>query len=546
MIPYIDKASEENAIHCWATMLYMGYENDVIRERMVTLQPIAMRLELKEGINHCQVINDSYNSDINSLSIAIDFLKQQANQKKKTLVLSDIMQSGKNDEELYEEIADILHNKHIDRLIGIGPSIYRFRDKFALDKHFFFSTQEFLNKFSFTQFSNESILLKGARLFEFEQISKALQQKSHQTVLEINLNALVHNLNYHRARIKPITKIMAVVKAFSYGSGSYEIANTLQFHRIDYLSVAYADEGVELRKAGIIVPIMVMNPEEQSFDVMINHNLEPEIYNFRLLDKLEQSIRKNLLPPNKPVKIHIKLDTGMHRLGFEEKDLDELIQRLGANRSIYVQSVFSHLAASDQPEHDAFTNVQIDRFERMAGRVKESIDHPVLMHILNSAGISRFPASQFQMVRLGISLYGISHDPEEQKKLENVSTLKSVVSQVKLVPAGETVGYNRHGRSENDMTIAVVPIGYADGIPRKLGNRKGKLVVKGKLVDIVGDICMDMCMLDVTGMDISEGDEVIIFGSGRSIDELAEEMETIPYEVLSAISRRVKRVYYHE
>jgi len=545
-IPFIDEASVENAIHCWAAMLQLGYPNHIISERMAGLQPIAMRLELKEGINHCQVINDSYNSDINSLSIAIDFLEQQTHQKKKTVILSDILQSSKNDEELYGEIAGILEKKKVDRLIGIGPAISRYKDKFPGEKHFFPGTEDFLNRFSFSSFNNESILLKGARMFEFELISRALQQKSHETVMEINLNALVNNLNLYRSRLKPITKIMAMVKAFSYGSGSYEIANTLQFHRIDYLAVAYADEGVELRKAGIIVPIMVMNPEEESFDSMITHQLEPEIYSFHILEKLENAIGKNIIPLNKPVKVHIKLDTGMHRLGFEEKDLDGLIERLKKNKLIYVESVFSHLAASDMPEHDEFTRQQIERFRMMGEKVREAAGHPVMMHILNSAGIIRFPEAQFQMVRLGISLYGVSNVPEEQKKLENVSTMRSVISQVKHIPAGESVGYNRNGLSENDRTIAIVPVGYADGLHRNLGNGQGHLLVNGTLVPITGDVCMDMCMIDVTGLDVKEEDEVVIFGKNRPITELAQEMQTIPYEVLSGISRRVKRIYYHE
>lgn len=546
IIPFIDEASIENATHCWATLLYLDYSNDFIKERMLRLQPIAMRLELKEGINHCQIINDSYNSDINSLSIAIDFLDQQSIRKRKTIILSDILQSGKNDEELYEEIADILEKKKVDQLIGIGPSISRFKEKFNLKKEFFNSTEEFLQKFSFSSFNNESILLKGARVFEFEQISNALQQKSHETVLEINLNALINNLNYYRSKLKPITKIMAMVKAFSYGSGSYEIANILQFHRIDYLAVAYADEGVELRKAGIIVPIMVMNPEEQSLDFIITHNLEPEIYNFEILEKLENAIRKSILPKNKPVKIHLKLDTGMHRLGFEEKDIDELVKRLKANKQIYVHSIFSHLAASDKSEHDDFTSQQIEKYTEMAQRIKAETDHYVLLHILNSAGISRFPEAQFNMVRLGISLYGIPGNKEDKEKLENVSELKTVITQIKEIKAGETIGYNRSAKANEDIKVAIIPIGYADGIHRSLGNGKGHMLINGKLVPVIGDVCMDMCILDISDIDAKVGDEVLIFGKERSIIELAREMDTIPYEVISNISQRVKRIYYHE
>jgi len=545
-IPFADDASIENAIHCWAVMLLLGYDQELFAPRFENLQPIAMRLELKDGINHCTIINDSYNSDINSLSIAIDFLRQQANHKKKTIIISDILQSGKDEDELYGGIAAIIKSKKIDRLIGIGPAITRQADKFNMDKDFYLTTEEFLQRFSFAAFSNEVILLKGARIFEFELISQALQQKTHETVLEINLNALEHNLNYYRSLLKPETKIMAMVKAFSYGIGSFEVANALQFHRIDYLAVAYTDEGVELRKAGITVPIMVMNPDEESFDSIIQHNLEPEIYSHRILEKLEKAIKKNILPKDKPVKIHIKLDSGMHRLGFMEDEISGLIEKLQANRMIYVQSVFSHLAASEDPAEEKFTRLQIEVFEKMGRRIISQTGHPVMMHILNSAGITRYPDAQYNMVRLGISLYGIANLDEEQPRLESVARLKSTISQIKNINAGETIGYNRAFSSEQELRLAIVPIGYADGLSRRLGNGKGHLLVGGRLVPVVGNVCMDMCMLDITGIEAAEGDEVIIFGPERPLQDLAKEMETIPYEVLAGLSRRVKRVYYHE
>lgn len=544
-IPFVDEASVENAIHCWATMLYLGIEQAEIEERMLLLQPIAMRLEMKAGINHCSIINDSYNSDINSLSIAIDFLNQQSQKKKRTIILSDILQSGKDAEELYTDIAAILKQKNISRIIGIGPAISRQAAIFDMEKTFYQSTEEFMNKCSFTSFSNETILLKGARMFEFEQISKALQQKSHETVMEVNLNAMVGNLNYFRAKISPLTKIMAMVKAFSYGSGTYEIANLLQFHRVDYLTVAYADEGVELRKAGIILPIMVMNPEEHSFDAIIQHNLEPEIYNFRILGVLERAIRKNILPRNKPVKIHIKLETGMHRLGFEIGDLDKLADRIKNNRRLYVQSVFSHLSASEDPDSDEFSHSQIQKFESMSAQLCSSIDHSVLRHMVNSAGITRFPEAQFDMVRLGISLYGVASNPDDQRELENVSTMKSSISQIKKVKAGERVGYGNMVLKE-DKEIAIVPVGYADGLNRRLGNGRGSLMLHGQAAPIVGNVCMDMCMLDITGIKAREGDTVIIFGNERPVGLLAADLGTIPYEVMTSISGRVKRVYYQE
>ncbi|MCD4732051.1 MAG: bifunctional UDP-N-acetylmuramoyl-tripeptide:D-alanyl-D-alanine ligase/alanine racemase, partial [Bacteroidales bacterium] len=545
-IPFTDDASIENAIHCWAVLLYFDFDNAIIDKRMQNLQPIAMRLEMKEGINHCSIINDSYNSDINSLTIAIDFLNQQNQHKKKTIILSDILQSGQDEEELYSEIAGLLQKKGIHKIIGIGKAISKQKDKFEIETEFFPDTDTFLQKYSFAGFQNESILLKGARIFEFEQISQALQQKAHETVLEINLNALVNNLNYFQKKLHPETKIMAMVKAFSYGSGSFEIANILQFHHIDYLAVAYADEGVELRKAGITAPIMVMNPDEQSYDAIIKHNLEPEIYNFRSLNLLEEATRVNIIPENKPVKVHIKLDTGMHRLGFLPDEIDQLIDRLLTIRSIYVQSVFSHLASSEDPNDDDFTRFQIEQFQTMSARIQEKSDHHIMLHILNSAGISRFPKDQFDMVRLGISLYGIPSATSDKHKLENVSTLRSTISQIKTVNSGESIGYNRATITDKDITIGIIPVGYADGLSRKLSNRIGKIYIQNNPVPIIGNICMDMCMVDITGMDVNEGDDVIIFDKEHPITELASALDTIPYEVLTNISRRVKRVYYHE
>jgi len=545
-IPFTDEASVENAIHCWATMLYLGYFNETIASRMTGLQSIAMRLELKEGINHCSIINDSYNSDINSLKIALDFLQQQKQHQKKTVILSDILQSGKNESELYGEIADLLKQKKINRIIGIGAAINKQSQAFEMESLFYQNTAEFLRKYSFADFQNETILLKGARIFEFEQISHALQQKAHETVLEINLNALVHNLNHFRKKINPDTRIMAMVKAFSYGSGSFEIANILQYHNIDYLAVAYADEGVELRKAGIKTPIMVMNPDEQSFDAIIKHNLEPEIYNFRSLKLLEEATRTNIVPDNKPVKVHIKLDTGMHRLGFSEDEIDELIEKLVGMNFIYLQSIFSHLASSEDPADDEFTKVQIDRYKQMAEKIRRPFGHFIMMHILNSAGISRFNYAQCDMVRLGISLYGIATSGTDSHMLENVSTLKSTISQIKNIPAGASIGYNRSWKTNEAIKIAVIPIGYADGLNRSLSNGKGFVYIHSTKVPIVGNVCMDMCMVDITDLDAKEGDDVIIFGKEHPIAELAKTLDTIPYEILTNISQRVKRVYYHE
>jgi Alr-MurF fusion protein len=546
VIPFADEASIENAIHCWATLLYLGCDNHTIAQRMLHLTPIAMRLELKEGVNNCSIINDSYNSDISSLSIALDFLNQQKQHPKKTLVLSDILQSGENDETLYKAVAELVHKKGVTRLIGIGNGISSQAHQFAVESVFYSSTEAFLKQYDNAFFRDETILLKGARAFGFENINRVIQQKSHQTVLEINLNAIVHNLNYYRAQLKPDTKIMAMVKAFSYGSGSFEIANILQFHRIDYLAVAYSDEGVELRKAGITLPIMVMNPEEDSYDAMIYYQLEPEIFSLRTLHQFEKTLKRLAPVLTKPVLIHLKIDTGMHRLGFGKEDVNELIVRIKNNKHLQVKSIFSHLASSDNLEHDAFTRHQIDTLTVISETIKKHFDYPILQHILNSSGVTNYPEAQFDMVRLGVGLYGVGTNENEQQQLQNVSTLKTCISQIKTIPAHETIGYNRKGTIRQDTTIAIVPIGYADGLSRKLSNGNGKMLVKGKEATIVGNVCMDMCMIDITGIDATENDEVTVFGDNYSITEIANQVGTIPYEILTNVSRRVKRVYYQE
>jgi len=543
-IPFTDDASIENATHCWATMLCLNYDQSSITKKISQLQPVAMRLELKEGVNNCTIINDSYNSDINSLSIAIDFINQQNQHKDKIVVLSDILQSGKSDIDLYSEVNNLLVQKNITSLIGIGPAISNQAARFEINAQFFDSTNEFISNYSFTHFANQTILLKGARVFEFERINKLLQQKVHETVFEINLNALINNLNYFRAKLKPGVQVMAMVKAFSYGSGSFEIANVLQYHHANYLAVAYADEGVELRRAGINLPIMVMNPEGHAFDTMIKNQLEPEIFNFRALQLLEETIKNSSIPLNKPVKVHIKLDTGMHRLGFDEKDIDQLVESLKKNDLIYVQSVFSHLAASDKPEFDDFTREQINKFDKMSSQITKSSNHTILKHIVNSAGIERFPEAHFNMVRLGIGLYGT--EDKTNKNLENVVCLRSTISQIKVIKKGETASYNRSWTADKETTIGIVSVGYADGLMRNLGNGNLHLWINNQPAPIIGDICMDMCMVDLTGINASEGDDVVVFNREHSISELAEKAGSITYEILSRISRRVKRIYYYE
>ena len=544
-IPFTDEASVENAITCCCVLLQLGISPATIAERMLQLRHIEMRLELKQGINNCSVINDSYNSDINSLVIALDFLQQQQQHARRTLILSDIMQSGKGSAELYADVAAILEQKNIGRFIGIGPEIGRQQHAFRNipQTAFYLSTGEFIHQFHAQHFYDETILLKGARLFEFELISHLLEQKIHQTVLEINLNAITHNLNAYQRILNPDVKLMAMVKAFSYGSGSFEIANLLQFHKVDYLTVAYADEGVELRKAGIALPIMVMNAEEITFDVMLQYNLEPELFSFGIFDAFERYVRQSGLH-HYPV--HLKLDTGMRRLGFEETDIPALCERLRATQCFKVQSVFSHLAASDSPEHDAFTRQQADSFNRACALIQQATGHSFLRHIANTSAIHRHKYLQFDMVRLGIGLYGVDAAPCMQQQLKNVTTLRSTISQVKKVKAGESVGYSRKGIATRDSLIATVRIGYADGYPRLMSNGTGKMLVQGKQVPVIGNVCMDMTMLDITGIEAAEGDEVIVFGQELPVSLVASWAQTIPYEILTGISQRVKRVYFEE
>lgn len=540
-IPFTDDASIENAIHCWATLLYLRTPENTIKTGMQALTPVAMRLELKKGINNCTIINDSYNSDIHSLEIALDFLNQQHQHAAKTLILSDILQSGEENKVLYKRVATLINDKKISRFIGIGESLCSNAILFKGNKEFYHSTYEFLNQLHEASFNNEAILIKGARNFEFEKISSILEYKTHRTILEINLSAMIHNLNYFRSKLNPSTKIMVMVKAFSYGSGTFEIANMLEYQKVDYLAVAFADEGVALRQAGITTPIAVMNPEEDGFRAMVEYRLEPEIYSFTILDSFTKALR-NMQADSFPV--HIKLDTGMHRLGFMNDELDKLCNILSNSKEINVISVFSHLAGSDESVFDSFTRQQISRFTEMSDKISKIYPHKIIRHILNSSGIERFSEFQFEMVRLGIGLYGIN--PANQSALKNVSTLKTTVSQVKNVAAGETVGYSRKGKADTPKTIAVIPIGYADGFSRKLGNGKLRVLVKGHLVPTIGNVCMDMCMVDVTGKNIKEGDEVEIFGNNISLTEVSDKLETIPYEVLTSISARVKRIYIQE
>ena len=545
LIPFADKASVENAIHCIAVGLLLQMKPDVIADRLKSLISIAMRLEIKAGVNNCTIINDYYNSDINSLAIALDVMRHQHQHRHHTVILSDILQSGRNEVDLYTEIAQLLKNKGVDTLIGIGEALSRQSNKFEMETYFYKNVPDFLAQFPFSKFNNQTILLKGARAFEFEQIGMELQEKAHETVLEINFNHLESNLNHFRSKIKPETKLMVMVKAFGYGSGNLEVSNILQFHNVDYLTVAFADEGVELRRAGINLPIMVMSPEVNSYDNIIKYHLEPEVFSFRNLSFIEKAIENLALPEAHPLNVHIKLDTGMHRLGFSKDELPELIRHIQSNPMLNVKSVFSHLATADNPAEDAFTLSQIHSFEESSQMIVESFPH-VLRHILNTAGISRFPQYQFDMVRLGIGLYGVPTCEADKGLLQPVVSLKTTINQIKNIPAGDSIGYNRHGHADHDMRIGIVPIGYADGLSRLLGNGNGTFYVHDTPVKIVGDVCMDMCMLDLTHVDAKEGDTVVIFDAEHDINDIAKACQTIPYEIMTRVSQRVKRVYYQE
>ena len=545
-IPFTDDASIENAIHCWLAAILFDIPEDIIEKKMRHLSPVAMRMELKSGINNCEIINDSYNSDFNSLTIALDFMNQQHHKKERVVILSDILQSELKEEDLYVRIAQLLKNKGVNHLIGIGEAISRQQDKFEINKFFYKDTRHFLTNHHIEDFNNQMILLKGARDFEFEKISRLLQEKAHDTILEINLNNLVSNMNYYRSKLKSDTKLMVMVKAFAYGSGNFEVSNVLEFHRADYLTVAYADEGIELRRKGINLPIVVMTPEINTYESIIKNNLEPDIYSFRSLSLLEDAIEKLDAPLDSPIGIHIKLDTGMHRLGFLKDDIDELLLRLRSNRNIVVKSVFSHLAGSDSPDFDDFTMKQIDNFEEMSSKIIEVFPYKILRHILNSAGISRFTDYQYDMVRLGIGIYGVPPCEDDRGKLKNVVSLKTTIVQIKEYEAGETIGYSRKGVIKRKSRIGVVPIGYADGLKRQLGNGKACFYVNGKAVPTIGNVCMDMCMIDLTDIDCKENDTAILFDENHSVERIAEVCDTIAYEILTSFSQRVKRIYFQE
>lgn len=546
-IPFLDDASIENAITCCCVMLALGYNEEIIRERMAKLHAIDMRLQLKHSINDCLVINDSYSADVTSLKIALDFQKQQSSGLKKTVIVSEFAESGKKNEELYFEIAQLLNHYGIKKLIAIGEKmVEQIQNKLSPSISFqgFLSTEDFIQQFRSSPFFKEIILIKGARKFEFERIAKLFEKKLHQTVLEINLNALAHNLKEYQKILQPGTKIMAMVKAFSYGSGGAEIASVLQYHNVDFLAVAYADEGVELVKSGITIPIMVMNAEASSFQSLVDYNLQPVLYSFDLLQSFEQYVKEQGL---KFYPVHVEIETGMNRLGFSIDDVEKLANYLSASSSFRLVSVFSHLAASEDAAQDEFTLQQAGLFSAAIQIIEKNISYNFLKHISNSAAIIRHPQLQMDMVRLGIGLYGIETGNENKLDLVPVATLRSTIAQLKHIKKGESVSYNRKGVVNRNSVIATIRIGYADGYSRGFGNGIGKMLVNSKIVPVIGTVCMDMTMLDVTDVDnVKEGDDVIIFGEQLPVQKVAKWIDTIPYEIMTAVSQRVKRIYFHE
>jgi alanine racemase len=539
-IPFCDRASVENAVTVASVCLSIGIAVDIISKGLKGLVSVAMRMEMKSGINNCQLIEDYYNSDPGSLGMALEYLRSQRG-RRPTLILSDFVQSGRDAKELYGGVASLIKKTGIEKFIGIGTALSGNRELFGINSLFFNTTEEFVRNFSPGNFRNEIILLKGARVFEFEKIGKLLEQQIHQTVLEINLDAVAHNLNEIRSHLDPDTRVMAMVKAFAYGAGPSEIAALLEYHRVSYLGVAYADEGVELRNGGVTLPIMVMNPDPSASEVMIAYNLEPELFSFESFHSFTETAARHGLAG---YPVHIKIDTGMHRLGFMPEEVKPLAGMLKTKECIKIVSVFSHLAASEDPALDHFSRKQVEVFLKAAGQIQESIGYPFIRHILNSSGIARMPEYQFEMVRPGLGIYGIGNP--DGFSLRSAGRFRTRISQIKVVRAGEPVGYSCADVSDYDRTIAILPVGYADGLSRRLGNRTGNLFIREKRVPIIGNICMDMCMADVTGLDAETGDEAEIFGDNITIDEIALKCGTIPYEILTSIPVRVKRVFIRE
>ena len=534
-----DEATLTNALAVICILKEFGFTNEKIVEKINNLKAVEMRLESVNGVRNNLIINDSFNLDLDSLIIAYQFINQY-NRDEKTLVLSDIFDVKNDDVSLYHKVAEITNQQNFKQIFLVGNQISRFQEKFNAKTYTFSTTKELLESQQLNSIENQLILLKGARIFEFEKIKSHLELQKHDTVLEINLNAILHNINVHKSLLKPETKMCAMVKAYSYGLGGYEIAEFLQHHHIDYLGVAYADEGVDLRKNGITTPILVMNPEQGSYDVIIDYNLEPEIYSLRVLELFANQLQLKGIQQKYP--IHIKVETGMHRLGFKEHEIDELVENL-KKYNVKVASIFSHLSSADVPEEDDYTMEQIHTFQRVSSKISEALGYQPIRHILNTAGITYYSDYQFEMVRIGIGMVGISANPKVKKQLQSAVTFKTVISQISEVKQGDSIGYNRKYKAEKDTRIATIPVGYADGIPRLIGNKKGFVGIQNQKVSIVGNICMDMLMVDLQNIKAKEGDEVIIFNGNPTLEEFSGYCQTIPYEVLTSISRRVKRIY---
>jgi Alr-MurF fusion protein len=553
-LPFIDDASVENALHCAFTAIYLERNQfktldfETLKESFLGLKPIAMRLELKQGINENYIIDDSYNNDLGGLKMALNFMSQNHTKRKKVLIISDIQQTGLSDSELARQFYELVKGQELSLLVAIGPKLMAYQEQLSTignqAPYFFNSTDDFIKFFDLDTLKSALILIKGARSFSFEKIVNKFVRRTHGTVFEINLNALTQNLNFYRAKIGKDTKIMVMVKAFAYGSGSTEVASLLQYHRIDYLSVAYPDEGVSLRQNGIKLPIMVLNSSKETFHKLFEFDLEPEIFSPKILE--EYIAFKNTVFPKAKSKIHIKIDTGMHRLGFEVADLADLCAKLGPQENIEIASIFSHLVGADEAHHNDFSLHQIDTFKTATTFIESTLNVKPLKHICNSAGIMRFPEAKFDMVRLGIGLYGIEAADIEPDMIEPIGTFKSTISQIKTVNAGETIGYGRNGIAEKDMQLATVAVGYADGYDRRFSKGVGQMLVNDTLCPVIGNVCMDMTMIDVSQATCTEGVQVILFGKNPHIKTLANQIGTIPYELLTGISERVKRVFFYE
>lgn len=545
-IPFTADRDLDNAIICLAVLLQLGLNRDVIAERMAALTPVGTRLNVIEGVNNCTVIVDSYTSDYYSLTPALNFMTRRAGNRPCTVILSDLATESYSGDELYIRVSELLKTKRVNRLMGIGKEMCRYRHYFddLPQARFYNDTQEFMGDFAKGDFDDETILIKGDPRFGFSQIIDLLEAKQHMTVMEVDLNALAHNFKFFKSLIKPSTKTIGMVKASGYGAGSYEIAKTLQDCGCDYLAVAVHDEGVDLRKASITMPIIVLNPNGVNYKAMFQYRLEPELYSIEMArDLIKEGKRYGV----KAFPVHIKIDSGMHRLGFTLEQLPELIELLKSQDTITPASVFTHLSVADEPDQDAYTQAQFDYYDKCAELLQQSFEHYIMRHVLNTSGIVRFPERQYDMVRIGIGLYGIRtlFDGSENA-LKPVSALRSIIISIKDWPAGTTIGYGRRGVLERDSRIATVTIGYADGFDRHFGNGAVKMWVNGKLCPTVGTVCMDAVMIDVTDVPCKVGDTVEIFGEHVPVEQLSEARGTIPYEILTSVSPRVKRVYYRE